>query len=839
MRRNVEVRTTIRRAVLLLALCLLLPTAARAQWASVGDAQRPERRENALVFRSPQGVLSVSPVSDEIVRVRFSPGARFGRDHSYSVLPQEPLLGQPRFEVGARESHVITSALRVTVRHRPLRLAFFDAAGNSLDEDDPAHGIATSGRTVRVWKRLRDDEQVYGFGEKTGRLNKRGWKLGGYTYVMWNSDTYAYDASTDPIYASVPFFLVLRKGAAHGIFLDNTFRSSFDVGHTSEGLLAFGADGGELDYYFIYGPSPRDVVSRYTALTGRMPLPPQWALGNQQSRWSYFPEARVRFIADNFRQRRIPADVLWLDIHYLDNYKPFTWDPERFPDPAGLVRDLRDQGFRTVTIIDPHPKTEPGYGPYDSGLAGGHFVTNPDGSVYEAPVWPASAPKNPGPSVFPDFSRSATRDWWGSLHKPLIDLGVAGIWNDMNEPAIFDTLSGTMPLDVRHDNEGQPSDHREIHNVYGMLMTRSTFEGLQRIAPNERPFVLTRATFAGGQRYAAVWPGDATSDWSSLRASIPMLAGLGVSGFPFVGADVGGFVGAPSAELYTRWLQLGVFYPLMRTHTSFGTPDQEPWSYGPYHETLNRRAIELRYELLPHIYTVMEEASRTGIPAFRPMFLDFPSDPRTYELDEQFMFGDNLLVAPVVREAALDREVYLPEGEWYDFWTGERHQGGTTIRVPVTLQSLPIFVRGGAFVFRQPVVQHTGEMPGQPLRVFVYPANESSGALYEDDGMSLDYREKTYARRRFSQQRDDRGCTIRIDGPEGSYRPRDRSLQLHVVWRDGQPGRVLVGDREVARVEKGELEKSPSGWTIDGSFVIVKHPDRVDGLSVRIEPGSR
>ncbi|HJR59214.1 MAG TPA: glycoside hydrolase family 31 protein [Vicinamibacterales bacterium] len=827
------------RLLLLLALSLLVPAAAGAQWASVGDAPRPEQRDNALVFRTAQGVLSVSAVAPEIVRVRFAPGPRLGRDHSYTVLPQKPAVQQARFEIGSRESHVITSALRVTIRHRPLRVAFADTDGNSLDEDDPANGIAASARTVRVWKRLRDDERVYGFGEKNGRLDKRGWKLGGYSYVMWNSDTFAYDASTDPIYASVPFFLVLRNGLAHGIFLDNTFRSSFDIGHTSEGLLAFGADGGELDYYFIQGPSPREVISRYTSLTGRMPLPPLWSLGNQQSRWSYFPESRVRFVADNFRQRSIPADVLWLDIHYLDQYKPFTWDPERFPDPAGLVRDLRKQGFRVVTIIDPHPKKEPGYAPYDAGLAGGHFVTNPDGSIYEAPVWPSSAPKNPGPSVFPDFSRVATRAWWGSLHKPLLDLGVAGIWNDMNEPAVFATPAGTMPLNVRHDNEGQPTDHREIHNLYGMLMTRATHEGLGRIAPDERPFVLTRASFAGGQRYAAVWPGDATSDWSSLRASIPMLAGLGLSGFPFVGADIGGFVGTPSAELYTRWLQLGVFYPLMRTHTAFGTPDQEPWSYGSHHEALNRRAIELRYELLPHIYTAMEEASATGIPAFRPMFLDFPRDPRTYELDEQFMFGDSLLVAPVVREAAPDREIYLPAGEWYDFWTGERHRGGATIRVPVTLQSLPIFVRAGAFVFRQPVVQHTGEMPGQPLRVDVFPAGDSNAALYEDDGRTLQYRDGSFARRRFVQQRDDASCTVRIDAVEGRYRPANRSLQLHVRWTGGEPARVLAGNQTLPRVSATELESRTVGWTVDGSFVIVKQPDRIEGLTVRIEGAPR
>ncbi len=557
-------------------LLLLLPAVATAQWTAIRALPQPQRTSAGLVYAARDVALAVSVVSPEIVRIRLESAAaakgrygetsprpaddprasagerrgRFGRDHSYAVIPGKAAPPPLSVRVGPRESSIDTGAVRVVIRQDPFQLEILSRDGGSLDADDTTFGTAFAGSSIRTWKRLRDDEYVYGLGEKTGRLNKRGKQLGGYTYVMWNSDTFAYDASIDPIYASVPIYLVLRQGRAHGIFLDNTFRSSFDVGHTSPGVLSFGVEGGELDYYFIDGPTPKDVIRRYTDLTGRMPLPPLWALGYHQCRWSYYPDSQVRFIADNFRQRRIPADVIWLDIHYQDGYKPFTWDRERFPDPAGLVRHLRAQGFRVVTIVDPHPKKEVGYAPYDSGLAGGHFVTRPDGSVYEAPVWPSQAARGPGPSVFPDFSRPATREWWGSLYKPFLDLGIAGIWNDMNEPAVFVPPTGTFPLDVRHDNEGQPTDHREIHNVYGQLMSRATYEGLRRLHPNERSFVLTRATFAGGQRYAALWPGDNTSTWSALADSIAMLAGLGLSGFPFVGTDIGGFAGVPSAELY-------------------------------------------------------------------------------------------------------------------------------------------------------------------------------------------------------------------------------------------------------------------------------------------------
>jgi len=782
------------RCAAVLLLLASLPAAA-AGWRGASFAA-PSLEDGTLVFRAESAVASVGAVGPSVLRVRFAPRPTFGRDHSYAVVSRDLGDAQARVAIGATESLVETPALRVTVRHAPFGLTITTPDGRVLDQDDALLGTAAAGSRVRVWKLLRPDEHVYGLGEKTGRLDKRGNNLGGTAAAMWNTDTFAYDAGTDPVYASVPFFMVLREGRAHGVFLDNTFRSFFDVGKESQELLSFGAEDGELDYYFVDGPHPKDVIRRYTALTGRTPLPPLWALGYHQSRYSYFPEARLREIAATLRRKRIPADTLWLDIHYLDGWAPFTWDRERFPDPRRMIADLRDQGFRIVTIVDPHPKKEPGHPPYDSGLAGNHFVKRPDGSVYEGPVWPSNAEHNPRPSVFPDFSKPAARDWWGGLYASLLDDGVAGIWNDMNEPAVFVKPAHTMPADLVHDNEGQPGSHREIHNVYGMLMTRSTFEGLSRLRPNERPFVLTRASFAGGQRYAAIWPGDNVSDWSQLRASIPMLLGLGLSGFPFVGSDIGGFAEAPSPELFTRWLQLGAFYPFMRTHTAIGTPDQEPWSYGPEHEAVNRRAIELRYQLLPTLYDAMREAADTGVPALRPLFLEFPADPETWSRDDSVMFGRDLLVAPVLREAATRRGVYLPAGaRWFDFWTGREHAGGRTLELPVTLSSLPIFVREGAFLFRQPVIQHSGQRHGQPLVVEVYPASESGATHVEDDGESHAYREGVLLRRRFRQVRDAGGVRIEVSA-EGAWRPAPRELRFRVRL-DGGVRRVLVDGRPV------------------------------------------
>jgi alpha-glucosidase len=388
-----------------------------------------------------------------------------------------------------------------------------------------------------------------------------------------------------------------------------------------------------------------------------------------------------------------------------------------------------------------------------------------------------------------------------------------------------------MPLTVRHDNEGQPTDHREIHNVYGQLMSRSTYEGLGRLRPRERPFVLTRATFAGGQRYSSVWPGDNVSDWASLAQSLPTLMGLGISGFPFVGTDIGGFAETPSAELFTRWLQMGVFHPFMRTHTTFGTPDQEPWSYGTRHEAVNRRAIELRYELIPHVYQVMREASETGVPALRPLFLEYPDDPETYALQDQLLFGRDLLAAPVLREAVTEREVYLPAGDWYDYWTGRLVAGGRRLRVPVTLESIPIFVRAGAFLFRQPVVQHTGEMAGQPLSVTVYPAARSEAVYYDDDGESLDYRDGGFARRRFTQRQEGTRRILEASAREGSWGPPARDLVLR-IRADREPARVLVDRAPLARRGPG----ASAGWTLsEDGFVEVVLKDGPDAFAVALE----
>jgi alpha-glucosidase len=755
-----------------LAVLAVGPRPAAAETQFLGPVDSWGRDGAGLVLVCGPARVRVDALTSEILRIRLAPTGVFEREFSYAVLPRE---GSPAPVDVAEEAGVLvlrTRALELRITKSPCRLEFRDArTGDLLHRDAPAFGMGWDGdRVFRWYERARDErgpERTYGLGEKT-----RGLEKGGNLYTMWNTDFPAYEGRTDPLYQSIPFTIGLHHGLAYGIFLDNTSRTTFNLGAgNTHDLAGFEAESGELDWYFIQGPGMADVVARYTLLTGRSPLPPLWSLGYQQSRWSYSPESEVRRIARTFREKDIPADVIYLDIDYMDGYRVFTWDRSRFPDPKGMVDDLAAQGFHLVVIIDPGIKIDPSYAACASGLDGDHFCRLPDGTLFQAEVWP-------GPCHFPDFTRGRTREWWGGLFRGLADDGIAGFWNDMNEPGVW---GGTFPPLVRHDYDGAPTDHRAAHNVWGMEMARATREGVGALRPGERPFVLTRAGFAGIQRYSAVWTGDNVASWDHLRLSLPMLLNLGLSGVPFVGADIGGFVGAPTGELFTRWLEVGALLPLCRAHTEHGTPDQEPWSYGDKHEAWNREAIRLRYRLLPYLYKEFEEASRTGLPILRPLVLEFQEDPKTFGLADEFLVGDDLLAAPVVEEGARVRNVYFPSGRWLDWRTEEVHEGPVEERVDAPLGALPLFLREGAILPTWPVMSHVGEKPVDRITLDVFPSSRvDRDTLYEDDGHSLAYLRGVYRRTPIEVSRG-AGTVFRFGAREGSYEPAERlfAVRLH------------------------------------------------------------
>ena len=798
---NIKIRFRCQLLALPFALFLLITLSfeAHAVWRTAGDVQSIARQKNGATLSLTSGArVSITFISPHVVRIRLTPRGTFERDWSYAVEEKERKVINAVVEESTETIRIAESVgARVLVRRRPFSVTVLDAQGRIVVEDDPARPASFDLETgaVEASKRRAQTEVYYGFGEKALPMSRHGQAI-----VMWNTDTYAYPTGLDPIYQSIPFFIALREGRAYGLFFDNTYRTYFDMGKTAPERYRFGAAGGELNYYVFTGGterSPKNVLRDYTDLTGRTPLPPLWALGYQQSRWSYFPESRVREIARRFREGRIPADVIYLDIDYMNGYRVFTWDKNRFPDPVKMISDLRADGFRTVVIIDPGIKVDENYSIYREGSAGGYFHRTPDGKEFRARVWP-------GLCAFPDFTDPRARAWFGSLYKQGLDEGIAGFWNDMNEPATFlpDNLQEpaiiqhpgkTFPLAVRHAGDGLAGDHARYHNVYGMQMARATYEGLKRLRPDTRPFVLTRAGYAGVQRYSAVWTGDNVATWEHLQLSIPMLANLSVSGVPFVGADVGGFVGSPSGELYARWLQAAALTPFLRSHTNAGSKDQEPWSYGPEYEHINRATIELRYKLLPHLYSIFHEHTETGVTVMRPLWLEYPSDVRTYLIEDQYLVGRDLLVAPVVHEGEIKRRVYFPQGDaWIDWWTGKRYDGGKEEEIDAPIDRLPLFARVGAAILTQPVIQHTGEMEGVPLSITVVPGTNGASSFYTDSGDGYDYRRGAFRTLTISQS----PGRLRLT-QAGVHKHSRPVATLEILGFNARPREVRIGGRVI------------------------------------------
>ncbi len=800
-----------------------LPNVTLAGYRGLGAVRDVQWQDNRLTLDCGGPRVQISVLAPDLVRVRLTPAGEFPPDFSHAVAVREWPATSCQLALDAEKIVLRTSELEVRIARDPCRISFFDTGGTPVCLEEQTMGMTWDGPRVQCFKEMPPDEFYYGLGEKTGRLNKRG-----RSWVMWNTDHPGYNSVADPLYQSHPFFIALRVGNAYAIFFDNTYRTTFKFGAGSSAYYSFAADGGELDYYFIYGPSVKKVLMRYTDLVGRMPLPPLWALGYQQCRWSYYPEAEVRALAHMFRQKGIPCDVIYLDIHYMDGYRCFTWDSTRFPDPKRLMADLAAMGFKVVVIIDPGIKVDPSYWACAEGLAGDHFCRLPDGTLHVSAVWP-------GDCYFPDFLQPSTRTWWGGLYRGLIEDGVAGFWNDMNEPGVW---GGTFPDIVQHRQNGRLVDHVAVHNVYGLEMARATYEGVRNLRPEKRPFVLTRAGFAGVQRYAAVWTGDNVANWEHLHLALSMCLGLGMSGVPFVGFDIGGFEGSPSPELFTRFLQLGALAPLCRNHTCYGTRDQEPWAFGETYEEINARTIRLRYQLLPCLYWLFRQASITGVPVMRPLLMEFQSDPATWELDDQFLLGSALLVAPVLSEGTRMRWVYLPEGEWYDFYSNQRLRGPARVMVEAPLERIPLFVRAGAVVPMQDPLNFVGEKPLDPLILSVYPSTHvCTDSLYEDAGEGFGYLRGEYACRQVAIASSSRGLRVELSGRLGTYRPPRRSLLLRVNGLRSAPREVVaLGQVIPAMRGKEELQSKERGWYFDSEQLIVwvKLPETEAPLRVEL-----
>ncbi len=753
----------------------------RTSWSALERVTNVSRRDRVVVARGDGAALHIDFPQPGVARVRLATDKQ-PRTGTSGVVRRTRADGGA---VEERRGEILVRGpgIEIQVHADRGRLAFRDERGVPLLTTTP-HGHATRGERVRLSMERQSGERIHGLGAKAAPLERSGraWRL-------WNRDSVGWARGTDPLHLSVPFALISRptrtKGRQHaGLFFDNPYALRVDL--RGPDAWSIEADGGALDYLVIAGPTPADVLERYSSLTGRLPLPPRWALGYHQARWSYTPERRVRKLAEDFRARDIPCDAIHLDIDHLRGFRPFTWHDRRFPQPARLVQDLADDGFRVVPIVLPALKA--GADPNTrAGLRDEHFVTDEDGQPVTGRGWA-------GTSYFPDFTDPETRAWWGSLHAAYAKAGIAGVWNCMAEPTTLDDAT-TLPLDACHVGAPGRRTHEGNHNLYASLMAQASYEGLRTHAPKRRPFVLARSGFAGVQRWAATWIAGTQSSWKHLELSVPMLLGLGVSGVPFCGTAVGGFDRHPSAELFTRWIQAACLTPLFRNHTKKGTGDQEPWSFGDAAERRARDAIRLRYRLMPYLYTCFEHASRTGAPVMRPLWWSFPDDPRAQTVEDAFLVGDDLLVAPVLERGATSRTVYFPAGRWAPLEGGAPIDGPTTERVDASMDRLPVFVRGGAIVPACDPVAHDGERPIGALHLLIVPGTEPDavGTLYEDDGDGFEHERGAWSRTTFTGRRD--GHHLAIDStPSGRGAPRARDVELTILGVAEAPLRMTVTD---------------------------------------------
>ncbi|MEO9966912.1 MAG: TIM-barrel domain-containing protein [Reichenbachiella sp.] len=658
---------------------------------------------------------------------------------------------------------ISTGKVEVSIMKYPFRVVFRNERGEIINEDDASFGTSWIGEQVTTYKKLQPNEKFIGLGEKTGPLNKKG-----RGYQNWNTDHFGYDKNTDPLYCSIPFYMGIHSNMSYGIYLNNSYKTHFNFGASNNRFSSFSADAGDMDYFFMHYDNVNEIIGAYSRLTGKMALPPKWSLGYQQCRYSYYPEAEVLNTAQTFRDKQIPADVIVLDIHYMDKYKIFTWDKERFPCPETMIEKLKALGFKVVVMCDPGIKVEGGYKAYEDGIKDDIFIKYPDGSNYEGEVWP-------GWCHFPDFTKAEARKWWTNQLKSYSDVGIEGFWNDMNEIA---TWGQSLPELIEFDFDGAKATTRKARNIYGLMMARSTWEAARKNLAGKRPFNLTRAGFAGIQKYAAVWTGDNVASDEHMLLGMRMLNSMGLSGVPFAGFDAGGFIGNASENLFARWISMAAFTPFFRGHSNVNTKSSEPWTHGEHTEEISKNYISLRYRLMPYIYATFYEASESGTPVNRSLAINYTHDENIYEeaYENEFLFGDSILVAPVSSEKEIEK-IYLPEGEWYDLFTDQKYTGNKETLIECPVEKLPVFAQASAIIPTQSQVFSNQEKPDQTLELHLYKGeNDKTFVYYEDDGESYDFESGHYYKR--SIQYTPQQNKLNFSAVQGNYSSNFKEVKL-------------------------------------------------------------
>ncbi len=793
----------------------------------IGTVAGIVRSDRGLLASVDSEQLRVDVIRDDIIRLKISRGGIFDETPTFAVCA-DLQTAHADFTIEENDEWVRlrTARMTLTLWRTPFRLEAHRADGSVLfethsDQDGKPWGYATLNDAFVVGRRCQRGDGFFGLGEKGGRLNRKGQE-----YTLWNNDVLDPNSARrfaaglpaddpradrtsvefDPYYVSIPFFYHLSEdgGAAAGFFLDNGYRGHFDFAPQTH--YSFHFEGGQYTEYLFAGPSMREILEGYTWLTGRMLPPPLWALGYHQCRWHRYTQETIERLAARLREAKLPCDALWLDIEYMDGYRVFTWDEAAFPDVPAMLASLQAQGFRTITIVDPGVKYEPGYSIFDQAVERDVLCKTEGGDLYVGQVWP-------GKTAFPDFVLESAREWWGELNAAHVQSGLAGIWNDMNEPATGDVLPDTMRF-----GNGQFS-HARYHNQYALLMAMGTLEGLQRAMPDKRTFILSRAGSAGIQRYAANWMGDNQARWDHLWVSMPMAMGYGLSGQPFLGADIGGFQGNSNAELFARWMQYGALTPFCRNHSELDNVDQYAWAFGEAIEELSRQALQLRYRLLPYLYAAFMQSAQSGEPIQKPLLFEFQADRTLRDIDDQFLLGSHLLVAPVYAAGVTARPLYLPEGTWYHWHTGERFVGKRFIVAPTPMDWIPLFARGGAVIPLWPEAPLT-TMGYQPQRIelhlFVPEADgEYHSFLHEDDGLTFAFRDGAYLRTDLTLRKEGPRLTLEASVSGEGY-PEFARREFEIVFHGASPQTITLDGHPLSQQDgRWLLSNSGSGFRLE------------------------
>jgi alpha-glucosidase len=758
---------------------------------SLGDLSSFQKTSTGLTGETSNGKFRVALYNKGIARITAT-RQDFFEDFSYAVVAESQT---PEFEIHDSDGFIVmrTESFLLKISRSPVRFSFFTHEGTPINEDDPSFGVSWNGEQVTSYKKIQDGERFIGLGEKTGPLNRRG-----NGYMNWNTDNFGYSTSADPLYCTTPFYIGVHHQVSYGIFFDNSYKSFFNFGASNNRFVSFYADAGEMNYYFIHAPSVAEILEHYSFLTGRMEMPPLWSIGYQQCRYSYYPDKEVLNLARTFRDKDIPADTIVFDIHYMDEYKIFTWNRRDFSDPQELLNQLRKMGFHVVVMCDPGIKVESGYKAYEDGVRSDVFIKYPDGSLYTGQVWP-------GWCHFPDFTNPKAREWWKEQFNEYVDLGIEGFWNDMNEIATWGQM---LPENMEMDFEGNKSSMRRGRNIYGFQMARSTYEGTKALLKGRRPFNLTRSAYSGIQRYAAVWTGDNVAYDEHMILGVRLVNSMGLSGIPFTGYDVGGFVGDANNKLFARWVSIGAFSPFFRGHSMINSRDSEPWAYGEEVEQISRNYIKFRYQLLPYIYSLFHEASTTGMPVQRSLAINYTHDARIYEglYENQYLFGPYILVAPVESNKEFVK-VYFPEGDWFSLYDGKRYPGNNEVIIECPVHRLPVFVKAGALLPMNPVKASTKEV-SETLLLHAYVGSQNSSfTFYEDDGSTFEYQGGNFSKRALRFIADQR--KIVLEKAEGAYKSQYRNIKVILHGLFNQIDQVKINGRAASILKETNRFFSP------------------------------